>query len=140
MPEKLFENKSDREPDSFGSHCKKFCLCSLKSNSLYEFLSEATKPVEKFLVESRSSSKKLEKRTRNEEKVEIYIFWRKVYPMSLLLACNNIRITSSWKSFRNSSSVLLIHFWFLLYLRKKTKDEFCSIVWWRFIFWKTCSI
>ena len=80
VPEKLFENNSDRELDSFGPHCKKFCLCNLESNSWYEFLAEATKPVEKFLVESRFSSKKLEKRTRNEERVEIsisFIFWRK---------------------------------------------------------------
>ena len=103
---------------------QKICLCKLKINLWYPFLAETTKPVEYFLVESCSSSGKLEKETRNKKRVEFHVYRRKVDLICLLLACTNIRITSSWKSFRNSSSVILLHLWLLLYLKGKLKINF----------------
>ena len=87
---------------------RKICLCKLKIYLCYTFLAETAKPVEYFLVEARSSSGKLEKKTRNEKRVEFHVFWRKVYLICLLLACTNIRITSNWKNL--FSKLLFSHF------------------------------
>ena len=120
---------------------RKICLCKLKIYLCYTFLAETAKPVEYFLVEARSSSGKLEKKHGTKKELNFTFFEEK-----------SIWFVFSWHAltlgshptekicFRNSSSVILLHFRLLLYLSKKTKDEFCSIVWWRFIFWKTCSI
>ena len=50
---------------------QKICLCKLKKNLWYSFLAEATKPAEYFLVESRSSSGKLEKKHGTKKELKL---------------------------------------------------------------------